>query len=337
MARHSARKSSKLCTWATTGTPARLVEVGGDLYFSAVAPDERDGWELWKIDGTTLDSTLLSTFTEWGHWLDPWSLTEAGDRLYFASFDGTYGHEVWTSDGTVAGTKRLTDINFRVGGSAPNFLTDIGGVLYFAADNGAIGIEPYSYDRTGFGLKLVSNIASAAATPRVSVSLSFDTDSGYLNDDGITRFTRPAFVVDVNMPGTVQVDYNNDSVFEVTQAVSNWGTYEFTPATPFADGTRTVKVRFTANAIIAEDTTQITIDTVGPTLLGGYPVEDTTSDFHSLFFDEQINESNIFAGDSYCPDRASGARSASPRSTSIHSPTELTSASTRWQLPVSIR
>ena len=273
------------------------VNVNGDLYFSAVAPDERDGWELWKIDGTTLASTQLTTFTDWGQWLDPWTLTESGDRLYFASFDNSYGHELWTSDGTIGGTGRLTDINLQVGNSSPQFLTDVEGVLYFAANDGVIGYEPYSYDRTGSGLGLISNIAIAASAPQVSVALAFDSDTGYEDNDLITSNTRPTFVVDVNMPGQVQIDYNNDTVYEFSQAVSNWGTYDFTPATAFADGVRTVKVRFTANSVTAQDDVEFTIDTTGPQLIGGYPVSDTTSDFYSLYFDEPINEDRIFTGD----------------------------------------
>ncbi|HEY6564840.1 MAG TPA: Ig-like domain-containing protein, partial [Pirellulaceae bacterium] len=274
-----------------------LVEVGEDLLMSIAGDDERDGWELWKLDTMTLDATLLATFPDWGQWLDPWTLAEAGDRLYFAGFDGTLGHELWTSDGTVLGTKRLTDINPRVGNTTPMFITGIGDKVYFAANDGNTGIEPYIYDPSGFGMQRLANIAGLDTGPKVQISLAFDSDSGYENDDWITNVTRPAFVVDVNRPGVVTIDFNDDGVFEFSQAVDNWGTRQFTPATPLADGVHTVTARFTANSVTVEDDAEVTIDTVGPSLIGSYPVEDTLRDFHTLFFDEPINEEHLFHED----------------------------------------
>lgn len=42
---------------------------------------------------------------------DVWSLTPAGDLVFFTADDGEHGRELWRADGTPEGTFRLTDIN----------------------------------------------------------------------------------------------------------------------------------------------------------------------------------------------------------------------------------
>ena len=239
---------------------------------------------------------LVKAFPDWGHWIDPWSLTPMDGALYFSAYDSTYGHELWKSNGTAGGTTRLLDLNPEIGHASPTFLTDVNGTLFFAADDGNIGIEPYMSDGSTAGTVLLANIEqSQQLVPSIQISMSFDSDTGYEDDDGITRVTCPAFVVNVNTGGLVEMDFNDDGVFEFSEMVDNWGTYEFSGGT-FADGTHTVKARFTVDGQSpVEDDTEITIDTVGPRLLGGFPVESATSNFHNIIFDEPINEDNLFS------------------------------------------
>src|SRR5207253_7736420 len=119
--------------------PATLANINGTLYTSAENPSQ--GFQLWKSDGTTAGTVLVSN-------VGPVSatttgtnrhLTGAGGLVYFTASESTNGSELWRTDGTAAGTVRVADINPGTSDSLPVNLTALNGKLLFSADDGSHG------------------------------------------------------------------------------------------------------------------------------------------------------------------------------------------------------
>ncbi len=119
----------------------QFTPLGGSLFF--VAADAGQGTELWKTDGTTAGTALVSDVDPGPGSSRITGLTAAGGRLYFAADDGEHGIEPWTSDGTAAGTRRLGDLAAGPPSSSPRELAVAAGALYFSADDGVNGREPW--------------------------------------------------------------------------------------------------------------------------------------------------------------------------------------------------
>src|SRR5262249_56556017 len=69
---------------------------------------------LWKTDGTTVGTVLVSSAVNVVNLVDPSfgsNVIVVNGKLYFAGDDGKNGTELWVSDGTTAGTSLVKDIN----------------------------------------------------------------------------------------------------------------------------------------------------------------------------------------------------------------------------------
>jgi ELWxxDGT repeat protein len=93
------------------GRPSDLTVVGNELFF--VASDGFEGQQLWKTDGTTAGTVMVTdvfkdVFSEEGQLSSPTNLIDANGVLYFDANDGT-GNALWKSDGTAAGTVKVAD------------------------------------------------------------------------------------------------------------------------------------------------------------------------------------------------------------------------------------
>lgn len=120
----------------------RLTPTGSVLYFTATT--ELGAPQLWKTDGTTLGTTLV---TDFGTEASAWPITELtpiGDLLYFSAGDWPVGQELWRTDGTPEGTHLVKDIVPNPSspgpdgegfphGAFPHALTPVGESLWFLA------------------------------------------------------------------------------------------------------------------------------------------------------------------------------------------------------------
>jgi ELWxxDGT repeat protein len=134
------------------------------LFFTA--DDGRNGWALWKSDGTDAGTILVKDifsgqsdpYGETG----PTNLTNVNGMVFFSAVDESSGRELWRSDGTAAGTIRVKDILPGAGYSYPDSLTNVGGTLFFAADDGVHGYELWKRDGTEAGTVLVQDLLPGA-------------------------------------------------------------------------------------------------------------------------------------------------------------------------------
>jgi ELWxxDGT repeat protein len=167
-------------------SPAQGVEQNDELLLAVFSGDE-----LWKTDGTTAGTGLVTDFanTNASYMLD---LTVIDDVAWFhiAHFEAGLGRELWKSDGTAAGTQLVKDI-FPGTSSAftdafPGRVVRAGGTHFVAALAPGSGRELWKTDGTAAGTLLVKDIrpGSVNSDPRWLVdfagALYFAADDGAL-------------------------------------------------------------------------------------------------------------------------------------------------------------
>ena len=115
----------------------RSTSIGGVTYY--VNDDGVHGRELWKVDATGGEPSMVRDLWPGPLGSDPQHLTVIADRwLVFAADDGVTGEEAWVTDGTA--TFRLTDLDPGRGSSRPHAFARLGDRLIFAAVR-QVGLE----------------------------------------------------------------------------------------------------------------------------------------------------------------------------------------------------
>ncbi|MFN7560765.1 MAG: beta strand repeat-containing protein, partial [Prosthecobacter sp.] len=144
---------------STSSSITSLTNVNGTLFFAA--NDGTNGTELWKSDGTSAGTVMVSNINATaGASSSPANLLAIGSTLYFSATNGTTGVELWKSDGTTTGI--VLDINAGTGASSPAGLFNWNGTLYFRAVTALAGAELWKSDGTSGGTVLVKDIFSGA-------------------------------------------------------------------------------------------------------------------------------------------------------------------------------
>ena len=147
--------------------PYSLTNVNGTLFFAA--GDAINGTELWKSDGTTAGTVMVSNApgTESTIGGLP-NMTNVNGILFFAGVNNAIGVELWKSDGTNLGTVLVKDIfpgnnAFYANSSEPYSLTNVNGTLFFSAcdseiDSNNQNFELWKSDGTTAGTVKVKEI-----------------------------------------------------------------------------------------------------------------------------------------------------------------------------------
>ncbi len=143
---------------AFSSAPAALTKAGQNVFF--IAKDASHGSELWRSDGTTGGTVMLTN-------ADPdlsTSLIGAVDsRLFFTARSDTYGLvALWSSDGTAAGTEKIKDMEFGYALNIRDWAV-LGNTLYFCAHDSS-GYELWKSDGTEDGTLKVTNIHDAGSS-----------------------------------------------------------------------------------------------------------------------------------------------------------------------------
>ena len=180
-------------------SPANFVTLQpGVALFSA---PERAVGILWRTDGTTAGTQLLSYMAPWPTQMaalnglvyftthsEPWvsdgtsagtrelkdifpgadarseptNYVATGTRMFFVA-TSTSGRELWTSMGTTASTVEVLDINAGSADGEPMELVALGDTLYFSADDGIHGRELWRSDGTPAGTYMVRDVIPGPA------------------------------------------------------------------------------------------------------------------------------------------------------------------------------
>src|SRR5207247_1356122 len=113
-----------------SSSPEQLTVAGNAVYFSA--DDGSNGREIWKTDGTGVNTVLVKDVLAGPSGSNPTDLTPvtttAGLRLFFVADGG-----LWVSDGTATGTVRIAQDKDGDAIASPSGLTAVGDQLFFQA------------------------------------------------------------------------------------------------------------------------------------------------------------------------------------------------------------
>ena len=137
--------------------PSLITAYDGGVYF--VADDGTHGARVWRSDGTSAGTTLVSSTAV----VSPLSseLATIGTTVFFSS-----GDQLWRSDGTEAGTHLVKDINPAAAVAPLEQLTVAGSLVWFLADDGIGGRELWRSDGTEAGtIKLTDRPPGADSNP----------------------------------------------------------------------------------------------------------------------------------------------------------------------------
>jgi len=135
--------------------PEGFVKMDNTTYFSA--NEGIHGAELWKTDGTTGGTVLLSDIYSGAKGSSPSDFlvvtaSNGAKTLFFVAFDAGTGRELYKLENTPnAVPVRISDIVAGAGGSNIGNLTNVNGTLHFTATNGVWGDRIYKVNtaRTG--------------------------------------------------------------------------------------------------------------------------------------------------------------------------------------------
>ncbi len=197
-----------------------FVTYNGAAYFRAT--DGVNGFELWRTDGTTAGTQMVTDLNAGSVNGFPSNLTPVNGKLYFTAVNTspTTGQQVYTTDGTAAGTQLVADLapGTPAGGffgpPGPGSFTALdANTVIFTATNPATGQELYRTNGTTAGTSLIKDIHPG---PIDSIPTALTTLNGvtyFAADDSVTEdpdtgfatFDRELWRTDGTAAGTYRV------------------------------------------------------------------------------------------------------------------------------------
>jgi hypothetical protein len=176
-------------------------------------------------------------------------------------------------DGTISEVRFYRDTNASGTWDAGDLLlgTDTNGADGWKqiVDTSGLAVTTHTYfarafDNDGAASLAASTTNTVTTSPSLLIVLQAASDTGFSQTDGITSDNTPTFDFHVNSSGTLQIDWNGDSVWDQTINPGAAGTYPVT-APAYGNGPFTVKGRFTDFAAnVTTDQKDIVIDTAAP-------------------------------------------------------------------------
>lgn len=123
-----------------------FVKSGNALFFNG-----KDD-ELWKIDGTTFQASLVKDiYPGISNLSDPKKMFSFNDKLYFSANDGISGNELWQSDGTNLGTTLIADLTPGNSGSEIYQIKEYDSLIFIACAENSTNGSLYKFNpATGF-------------------------------------------------------------------------------------------------------------------------------------------------------------------------------------------
>ena len=172
-----------------SSNPSSLTAAGNTVYFAA--DNRTNGVELWKSDGTSAGTTLVSDINPDGD-SSARNLTVVGNNLFFTANDGVRGTELWKVDLTTGAASIVLDIRTGVPSSTPTNLVNFNGTLFFRANDGS-GLSLWKTDGTGAGtVRVGTGVSQPASLTPAGTTLYFTANNGaeLWKSDGTNSGTR---------------------------------------------------------------------------------------------------------------------------------------------------
>ncbi|MGC8990307.1 MAG: LamG-like jellyroll fold domain-containing protein, partial [Verrucomicrobiia bacterium] len=174
--------------------------------------------------------------------MDPGSAgNPANYRLVGSGGDGTFG------DGNeVALVPQSVEFDPETGVAVLRFGALIGDDFYRCTVDGTSGVTDAAGNGLLGGADYVSDaMAIETGLAAVGLDLAPGSDSGFSDSDNVTNVTRPVLDVVVGRRGLIEVDFDGDGTFDLSQSVDSTSAYPVMSSVDLAEGTRQVTVRLT--------------------------------------------------------------------------------------------
>lgn len=190
----------------------------GILFFSAYR--NSTGKELWKSDGTKLNTKMIKDINPGPKSSYPSNFCTVGTQVFFAADDGIHGVELHRSRGTEGTTTMVKDINYHGSisySSDPTYLVAYNGMLYFSAKNNVtyssqIQTELWKSDGTEAGTFLLKDLNESTGFNKSGEPNSFQIHNGELYFIGTnTNASEKLWKTDGTTAGTIQVSGQHSS------------------------------------------------------------------------------------------------------------------------------
>jgi len=143
-------------TGAFASVPLKIAANQNQFFF--VAMDSIQGISLWRTDGTSEGTILLSPINTGINLLGETELALFKQDIYFKTQDGVHGLELWKSNGTPEDVKIFTKLNVTGAGSSPHQIRVFKDQLFFSARTETLGFELWKSDGTAAGTQLVKDL-----------------------------------------------------------------------------------------------------------------------------------------------------------------------------------
>lgn len=222
---------TKLKNFGSSNQYVLSAHVIRDTLFLMVSGAYGQNLELWKTDGTAINTQKVSTIVNGSYYYNYVSDKPSivvDDKLYFSLSGNNLGIELWVCDGTAAGTYMLKDIVAGSGGSNPESFVKVGSQVLFLANNHRL----WRTDGTGAGTVEVSSTIAGSSyywayelvpfNNQLYFSVYFGTNNvKFYKSDGLT-------VTEVvsNFEDTKEVSKTDNAIFMITQKGSNYNLWK---------------------------------------------------------------------------------------------------------------
>lgn len=157
------------------GPDPNFTDVVGTLYF--VANDGTNGRELWRSDGTSTGTQLVTNLASGSADANPAFLTNIHGMLHFTATDGVSGTKLWKTNGTAAGTVVVKDDFAGRLGNEPDRFVATNNLLFVTNQSDPFGSELYVHnllDGTTGDDSYVLRYSSTTTGGRITVTRSTD-------------------------------------------------------------------------------------------------------------------------------------------------------------------
>ncbi|RFS17519.1 3-coathanger stack domain-containing protein [Emticicia sp. C21] len=114
--------------------------------------------ELWKTDGTAINTTKVTDIHTGTHSFTESSFLNGGNKIYFSFSNDTSGNEPWVTDGTAGGTKILKDIIAGSGSSYVYSFVKAGNTIFFIGPGSNFNPKIWKTDGTEAGTVIVADV-----------------------------------------------------------------------------------------------------------------------------------------------------------------------------------
>lgn len=202
--------SGNISWWSDKDAKRNYAIQNNTLFFAAW--DAATGYELWKTDGTTVSTSMITDLKAGTGSSNPLAFCKLGNDIFFTATAVGLERKLWKTDGTAGGTVQIAV-------AEPFFILDfavgiVNNKMIFYAHNTVDGYEPYVSDGTAAGTFMLKDINAGAGNSWLSQSqnahLKFNNRHCYFIANNGTA--NALWRTDGTAAGTIQLTTNAQNV-----------------------------------------------------------------------------------------------------------------------------